>query len=108
MRPIGFSTGALAKGDFEAGVALQHDLSLFSAIELSALREHELPVLVDAVRTLDMTSFAYVSFHAPSRLLDMQEETLFEMLNGLPESWPIIMHPEVIQTPFLWRELGSR
>jgi hypothetical protein len=46
MRPIGFSTGALAKGDFRRGLDLQRRSGI-SAIELSALRDHELPHLLE-------------------------------------------------------------
>ncbi len=108
MRPIGFSTGALAKGDFHLGLWLQRDVSGISAIELSALREHELPALVDAIDDLDVAGFQYVSFHAPSRFKDFDENTIFDFLLSLPESWPIIAHPEILRTPALWASLGSR
>ena len=99
MRPIGFSTGAVAKGDFDRGITLQRDLALINAIELSALREHELPLLVKASHGLDLAQFRYVSFHAPSKLREMDERTVLELLSSLPESWPIIVHPEIIGTP---------
>jgi len=47
MRPLGFSTGALAKGDFRAGVEIQRSLGT-TAVELSALRDSELPPLLTA------------------------------------------------------------
>src|SRR6187200_2433360 len=65
MRPIGFSSGALAKSDYRRGLELQKSAS-FTAIELSALRERELQPLVDAAQTLSLDQFSYVSFHAPS------------------------------------------
>src|SRR6185436_7951807 len=108
MRPIGFSTGALAKGDFARGLALQRDVARIDAVELSALRDHELPALVDAIPALDLGAFAYVSFHAPSKLQSLDEITVFELLRRLPESWPIIAHPEILRTPYLWRSLGER
>jgi len=108
MRPIGFSTGALAKGDFATGLLLQRVFVQIDAVELSALRDGELAGLVDAIPDLDLSRFAYVSFHAPSRLQTLDEETVFELLLRLPESWPIVVHPEILRTPALWRELGRR
>src|SRR5436853_5416771 len=64
MKPIGFSTGALAKGDFATGLAVQRDVPRIDAVELSALRDHELPLLVDAIPSLDLDRFEYVSFLA--------------------------------------------
>src|SRR3954451_22620697 len=74
MRPIGFSTGALAKGDFALGLDAQRNVAGIDAVELSALRDHELPTLVDAIGSLDLDDFEYVSFHAPSRLAAMDEK----------------------------------
>ena len=107
MRPIGFSTGAIAKGEFARGLALQQAHGCV-AIELSALRDHEIEPLVSAVERLDLTSFQYVSVHAPSKLCSLPEERVFELLERLPERWPIIAHPELLITPDLWRLLGSR
>ena len=66
MKPIGFSTGALAKGDFATGLEVQRYVARIDAVELSALRDYELPNLVDAIPNLDLHGFEYVSFHAPS------------------------------------------
>jgi hypothetical protein len=108
MKPIGFSTGALAKGDFVAGLDLQRGVRGIGAVELSALRDHELSILLDAVPSLDLAGFDYVSFHAPSRLHTLDERAAFELLQRLPATWPIIAHPELLQTPALWRSLGDR
>lgn len=108
MRPIGFSTGALAKGDFGTGVSLQEKLPKLRAVELSALRDHELPALVAAATKLDLTHFTYVSVHAPSKLSTLPEADVFAHLSSLPFHWPIIVHPELLQTPALWRSLGAR
>jgi hypothetical protein len=107
MRPIGFSTGALAKGDFLHGLELQR-LDGVTAVELSALRDHELQPLVEAVTHLDVARFEYVSFHAPSSLKTLDEPTVFELLQRLPADWPIIVHPEILRTPALWKSLGER
>lgn len=108
MKPIGFSTGALAKGDFATGLALQRDVSRIDAVELSALRDHELPILVAAIPNLELGEFDYISFHAPSKLQMLDERSVFELLLALPESWPVVVHPELLQTPSLWLRLGKR
>lgn len=108
MRPIGFSTGALAKGDVERGITLQRGLPRVRAIELSALRDHELPRLVALAGSLDLTGFEYVSVHAPSKLSTSSEREVFEQLVALPPQWPIVAHPEILLTPSLWRSLGPR
>lgn len=108
MRPIGFSTGALAKGDSRTGIQLQKAHRALCAIELSALRETELPLLMEAASQLDLSQFTYVSVHAPSKLAILPERIAFEQLSLFPSTWPIIVHPELIRTPGLWRSLGSR
>jgi hypothetical protein len=108
MKPIGFSTGALARGDFAAGLRMQRSVARIDAVELSALRDHELPSLIDAVPELDLEGFDYVSFHAPSKLQTLDEETVFDLLSTLPDAWPIVVHPDLLQTRALWQQLGER
>jgi hypothetical protein len=108
MRPIGFSTGALAKGDFRSGVALQRTNPSLRAIELSALRDYELRPLISGLDQLDLSHFSYVSVHAPSKLTTLSERDAFSMLSELPPTWPIVVHPELIPTPSLWKSLGRR
>jgi hypothetical protein len=108
MRQLGFSTGALAKGDFRTGLSLQRANPSLRAIELSALRDHELRPLVSGLDRLDLSHFAYVSVHAPSKLTTLSEREAFFILNEVPSSWPIIVHPELMQTPLLWKSLGRR
>jgi hypothetical protein len=108
MRPLGFSTGALAKGDFRKGLALQQKNPALGAIELSALRDHELRPLIQGLDQLDLSHFTYVSIHAPSKLTTLSERDSFSILKELPAAWPIIVHPELIPTPSLWRDLGRR
>lgn len=106
MRRFGFSTGALAKGDFREGIARQP--SRAQAIELSALREHELIPLIEALPELDLGRFSYISFHAPSRLSSSEAE-IVERLSQLP-AWieAIVVHPDLIQDFASWRALGNR
>lgn len=115
MRPIGFSTGALAKGDFRRGLALQRaHQPRVCAVELSALRDHELAPFCEAVREggaaleRELEGFDYVSVHAPSKLGTLSERELFEQLRELPPQWPIVAHPEILLTPAWWRQLGPR
>lgn len=107
MRPIGFSTGALARGDFRSGIEMQRSLGT-KAIELSALRAQELTPLIEALDELDLHTFEYISFHAPSDLGGMAERDVIALLRELPPAWPIIVHPDVVTDSEQWRLLGSR
>jgi hypothetical protein len=108
MRAIGFSTGALAKGDFDAALEIQASRSQLRGVELSALRDHELPRLAAAVPRLNIAHYTYVSVHAPGKLASMTERDVFETLRDLPRQWPIIVHPELAATRDWWRSLGAR
>jgi hypothetical protein len=108
MRPLGFSTGALAKGDFRTGLALQAANPSLRAIELSSLRDHELRPLVSSVREIDLRHFSYVSVHAPSKLSILSERDAFGILQELPSAWPVIVHPELMPTARLWKSMGRR
>lgn len=105
MRRIGFSTGALAKGDFRQGIGILRQQSV-DAIELSALREHELDELLKALPDLDLDGFSYVSFHAPSRLESLGETELVKRLQTVASHvHAIVVHPDIIKTPTLWRPI---
>lgn len=109
MRRIGFSTGALAFGDFERGVDLQRREGI-QAIELSALREHELAGLIGSLSTLDLSQFEYKSFHAPSSLeILTNDELVVQLKPVVAAKLPIILHPDIIDTDFEpWRALGDQ
>ena len=107
MRQIGFSTGALAKGDFRRGLALLADHQC-PAVELSALRDHELEALMGSAGQLDLAAFSYVSVHAPSRFKAMEEKHAAELLHPCIErEWPVILHPDAIEDHGCWRDFGS-
>ena len=107
MGPIGFSTGALALSDFHRALALQ-DRPEIGAVELSALREQEVPDLVEAIPTLDLERFNYVSFHAPSKLRDLSETDLIRQLLLIRSHVAaVIVHPDIITDFAPWRELGD-
>lgn len=104
MRRFGFSTGALAKSDYWQGLVLQRPFA--DAVELSALRESELKTLVDALPSLPLDQFEYVSFHAPSKLDVMSEQAVVEILQRTRDYvQAIIVHPDVIRTPKEWRSI---
>jgi hypothetical protein len=108
MRPIGFSTGALARGDFRRALALlqAHQIEI---VELSALRMDELEPLIAALPSLDLGKFTFVSIHAPSRFDQESEHQVVEMISSREASkYPVVVHPDVVFTPSLWRQLGSR
>jgi len=107
MRCMGFSTGALALGDFAKGIELQR-LDGVKACELSALREEELDPLLVALPDLDLSHFQYLSFHAPSRLVELNDRTLIEKIRPFVDrKIPIVVHPDIMREFEPWQELGD-
>jgi hypothetical protein len=108
MRPIGFSTGALARGDFRRGLELLHGHGT-DVIELSALRFDELEPLLAALPNLDLRQFSFISIHAPTLFAREFETSVIEQLRPLAEcGYPVVVHPDVIFTPRIWAELGDK
>jgi hypothetical protein len=107
MPYIGFSTGALSLGDFKQALDLMQGTSM-TAVELSALRMPELPILVGATPSLHLEQFGYVSFHAPSRFSEDEEDGVINLLGHLPKEWPIIVHPDTIHDSDKWAGFGSQ
>lgn len=106
MRPLGFSTGSLCRGDFEQAIQLLRSHRL-EAIELSALREDELEPLLSSINQLDLKHYRHVSLHAPSRLVALSESDLVRQLVPITASEKcIVVHPDIIQDFALWRALG--
>ncbi|HEU4453431.1 MAG TPA: hypothetical protein VFR81_10235 [Longimicrobium sp.] len=106
MRPIGFSTGALALSDFARALEMLRDAPV-SAVELSALRAGELPTLVARVDTLDLSRYRFVSVHAPSRFAGDEEPGIVEQLRGFTaRGWPVVLHPDAIHDAARWRPFG--
>ena len=105
---IGFSTGSLALSDVRLGLQIASQPSV-DAIELSALRINELDPLLAILDDLQpqLKRFDYISFHAPSKRVDMPESQLINKLQIVAErGWPIIVHPDVIEDFSLWKTLG--
>ncbi len=77
-------------------------------VELSALREGELQPLLSGLGSLDLSTFDYVSFHAPSTLETLSEEQATALLRELlPRRWPIIVHPDAMRNRSLWQGFGE-
>ena len=107
MRYFGYSTGAIAKNDVNAAMDCLRD-TMATAIEVSALRLHELEDALDFVVNRDSKRFSYVSFHAPSRFTAEEEDMVLRSLAVVAErKWPIVAHPDMIHTPARWRAFGS-
>lgn len=107
MKRFGFSTGAIAKGDYR--FALERLLFFgISVVELSALRVEELDHLIDSLPNLDLGRFEFVSFHAPSRFPFAFERHVLSRLRTVADHGiPVVVHPDVISTPEAWQVLGS-
>ena len=107
MRPIGFSTGALAYADFRRGLAMTRAAGC-SAVELSALRQGELFPLLESLESLDLTGFDYISIHAPSQLEPTWEAVAWDRLREeCWRKWPIVVHPDAVYDFSIWREFGT-
>jgi hypothetical protein len=108
MRKIGFSSGAIAYGDFMGALATL-SATQFPCLELSALRVSELEPLLTALPQLDLSSYSYISFHAPSNFSRTEEAWIADMLYaGVPKQWPIVIHPDTISDFALWTRFGQR
>src|SRR5262245_9463535 len=106
MRPLGFSTRALALGDFRLALRMLEGIEV-EAIELSALRVRELPSLVAFARHADLARFSYVSIHAPTDYDAAEEAGVVEQLANLAEKgWPIVVHPDALRDGALWKRFG--
>lgn len=107
MALIGFSTGAIAKGDFRAALR-ELEAKEFRAVEISALRDAELPELVRAFSSLDLSEFDYVSVHIPSKFELLGEEEVVHLLHALPRHVPLIAHPDAMSDLTLWERFGPQ
>jgi hypothetical protein len=106
MRPIGFSTGALALGNFVRALDMMRD-SPATAVELSALRRHELEPLVANADRLDLDQYSHVSVHAPSGFDAADEAEVVDLLSSFTaRGWPIVVHPDAIVRFDLWLRFG--
>ena len=108
MRPVGFSTGAIAYSDFSHALDVLMGEPV-NCVELSALRLPEVAPLLSSVGNLPLDQYTYVSFHAPSSFTAEQEHDLVSnLVKYLPRSWPIVLHPDTIHDAELWRGFGAQ
>lgn len=94
-------------GNFNEALRLMSATSM-SAVELSALRLAELPLLIEALPRLDLRQFQYVSLHAPSRFSAAEEDGVIELLRSVPQECPIIVHPDTIHDSEKWAQFGRQ
>src|SRR5271170_6888076 len=108
MRRIGFSSGAIAFGDFVGALDILKE-NAFPCVELSALRVSELRPLLSALPQLDLSGYSYVSVHAPSSFSEEDESWVADVLyTCVPTKWPIVIHPDAIFDFKHWVRFGSR
>lgn len=109
MAVIGFSTGAIAFDDFATALNLLEPTQA-TAVELSALRSVELAGLLSALpkmlRQLRQR-YSYISFHAPTNFAD-EAATVDQLVAVAEMGVPIVVHPDTIHTPVLWKRLGAK
>ena len=107
MRKVGFSTGALTRGDFRRALQMLH-ATRADAIELSALRQNELAPLMQQLDDLELNQFAYISVHAPSSLEPGFEPTAIKLLDQVfQRGWPIVVHPDAMHNIEEWARFGD-
>lgn len=96
------------RGNWKGQVAEAWEVSPF-AIELSALSETELPSLAEYLGEAQSLPFRYISIHGPSKHRLLDEEKLVFALNQLAHyADVVVMHPDTIERPDLYRALGHR
>jgi hypothetical protein len=108
--PLGASTGYMGdlRGDWRTQIATAWEVSPF-AIELSALSEPELPSLAEFLDRAPSLPFRYISIHGPSKNLQGDEEKLVAELTELARrASAVVMHPDTIVEPALFRALGHK
>lgn len=108
--PLGASTGYMAdqRGNWLRQIEMAWEVSPF-AIELSALSEPELPSLAEFLGVGRSLPFRYISIHGPSKNLQGDEEKLVAELADLARyANAVVMHPDTIANPALFRVLGQK
>jgi hypothetical protein len=107
-RAIGVSTHAINPGDVRAALVSLRPLNL-PAIELSALRVPDPEPIREALGSLDLSGYSYVSFHAPSTFDRYTEQDVASLLAALvARRWPVVAHPDALKLVDLWESLGDQ
>jgi hypothetical protein len=107
MRPLGFSTGALAYSDFRLGLRILAETD-GTVVELSALRQSELAPLICSLGELDLRKYSHISLHLPSAIQTDFEPILLDLVRDIPTDWKLVTHPDIIRSWDVWAELGNR
>lgn len=108
--PLGASTGYMLsdRGDWPKLVEGACRVSSF-AVELAAIGEEELPGLLGFLAAGPSLPFRYLSVHGPTKDRQVPEPELVAMLAELPAFVDaIVVHPDQIEDPALYRALGGR
>lgn len=107
MRKYGFSTGALALGDFVRAYHMLRTIPT-EVIELSALRPPELVPLMKFAQEADLSRYSFISVHAPTGFAPSEEDAIARSLGTFAErGWPIVLHPDAIHRIEPWKQFGS-
>lgn len=108
MNNIGFSTGAIALGDFELALSLLAQTKI-DIVEISALHISDFRTLVEKFNQLDLKQYRHVSIHAPTKPDTIDEDEIIRgLLKITSHNSTVIVHPDIIKTHCLWKSLGSR
>ncbi|HEX2079278.1 MAG TPA: hypothetical protein VHG08_16245 [Longimicrobium sp.] len=108
METIGYSTGSLARSDVRRALRLLESRDT-GALELSALRVHELAPLLDLLSDLLLDGYHHLSVHAPSAFTAAQEAAIAgALLPVARRGWLVILHPDTIHDHARWAPFGDR
>lgn len=108
MEMIGYSTGSLARADVRGALQLLESRDL-GALELSALRSHELGPLLQLISELSLDRYQQISVHAPSAFRAGDEPGIAAALLPVAcRGWLIVIHPDTIHDHDLWIPFGDR
>jgi hypothetical protein len=108
METIGYSTGALARSDVHGALSLLAFRGT-GAVELSALRVHELAPLLQAIPELHLDPYEHLSLHAPSSFSPADERDIAAALLPFARAgWLVIVHPDTLHDVRPWRKLGEQ
>lgn len=108
MEHIGYSTGALARSDVDRALRLLAFRGT-GAVELSALRVHELAPLLNLLSGLFLDGYRHLSVHAPSAFTAADEaDVARSLLPVARRGWRVILHPDALHDSRHWRPFGDR
>jgi hypothetical protein len=108
METIGYSTGSLDRTDVLGALRLLEPHGT-GAVELSALRTHELKPLLRRLDELPLGGYTHVSVHAPSSFSARDEPGIAAALLPVARrGWLVVLHPDAIHDPAPWQAFGDR